>query len=100
MKGKRVPYVNNGIVPESKAKISIHDRGFLQGYSVFDTTRTFNHGVFRLDEHLARFFKPLKYSRIGPGVNKSELKSINKRLLAAYSGLAGTDITGQYLARL
>ena len=59
MADERVAYVNGKIVPESEAVISIRDRGFLQGDAVFDTTRTFGHRIFRLDEHLDRFFHSL-----------------------------------------
>jgi len=91
MKSERVAYVNGEIVPESQAKISIHDRGFLQGYSVFDTNRTFNHRIFKLTEHLERFFKSLKYARIEPGISKSELESITIDILAANLPLIGED---------
>ena len=49
MAGERVVYINGKTVPESEAKVSIHDRGFLLGDAVFDTTRTFGHRVFKLD---------------------------------------------------
>ena len=78
---QRVAYVNGEILPESDAKISIHDRGFLQGYSVFDTTRTFGHRIFKLDEHLDRFFKSLKYARIDPLIDKSELTRITMEVV-------------------
>lgn len=91
MKSERVAYVNREIVPERQPKISIHDRGFLQGYSVFDTTRTFNHRIFKLTEHLERFFKSLKYARIEPGISKNELESITIDILAANLPLIGED---------
>ena len=78
---ERVAYVNGEIIPESDAKISIHDRGFLQGYSVFDTTRTFGHRIFKLDEHLDRFFKSLKYARLDPLIDKSELSRITMEIV-------------------
>ena len=56
MTTERVAYINGEIVPESQATVSIRDRGFLQGDAVFDTTRTFRPKIFRLDEHLDRFF--------------------------------------------
>ena len=58
---ERVTYLNGEIVPESKAKISFRDRGFMLGDAVFDTTRTFGGKIFRLDEHLDRFLNSLKY---------------------------------------
>ena len=48
MNEDRIAYVNGEFVLEKDAVISIRDRGFLQGYSVFDTTRTFGHKIFKL----------------------------------------------------
>ena len=70
MAGERVVYINGKTVPESEAKVSIHDRGFLLGDAVFDTTRTFGHRVFKLQEHLDRLFDSLAYVRIEPGMSK------------------------------
>ena len=44
------------------------DRGFKLGDVVFDTSRTFNGSVFRLRDHLARFYRSLQYTRIDPGM--------------------------------
>lgn len=81
MNTERVAYINGQIVPESEAKVSIHDRGFLQGDAVFDTTRTFGHKIFRLGEHLDRFFESLKYMRIDPGVSKHQFADITQQVV-------------------
>ena len=83
MASERVAYVNGEIVQESHASISIHDRGFLQGYSVFDTTRTFKHKIFKLDEHLNRFYNSLKYARLDPGMDISQMAQITMQVLEA-----------------
>lgn len=83
MTSERVAYINGEIVPESQAKVSIRDRGFLQGDAVFDTTRTFGHRIFRLDEHLDRFFESLKYMRIDPGESKAGLAEITHQIVEA-----------------
>ena len=88
---ERVAYVNGEIIPESDAKISIHDRGFLQGYSVFDTTRTFGHRIFKLDEHLDRFFRSLKYARLDPLIDKSELSRITMEIVNTNLPLISDD---------
>ena len=91
MASERVAYVNGEIVPESQASISIHDRGFLQGYSVFDTTRTFNHKIFKLDEHLHRFYNSLKYARLDPGMDISQMAQITMQVLETNLPLIGDD---------
>ena len=83
MTQERVAYINGEIVPESEAKISIRDRGFLYGDAVFDTTRTFNHKIFKLNDHLDRFFQSLKYMRLDPGLTKSEFADLTHKVLNA-----------------
>jgi branched-chain amino acid aminotransferase len=91
MAQERVAYVNGKIVPDSEATISIHDRGFVAGDAVFDTTRTFGGKIFRLDEHLDRFFRSLKYMRIEPGVSKDELTSLTMQVVEANLPLLGEN---------
>ena len=79
------------MVPESEAVISIRDRGFLQGDAVFDTTRTFGHRIFRLDEHLTRFMESLKYMRIEPGLTKDDFVRLTMEVLNANLPLLDAD---------
>ena len=91
MTGERVAFVNGHIVPESEAVVSIRDRGFLQGDAVFDTTRTFGGRIFRLDEHLDRFFSSLKYMRIDPGLTKDDFARLTMEVLQANMPLLDDD---------
>ena len=81
MNEDRIAYVNGEFVLEKDAVISIRDRGFLQGYSVFDTTRTFGHKIFKLSEHLDRFYQSLKYARLNPQITKDQMAEITMELL-------------------
>ena len=91
MASERVAYVNGQIVPESKAVVSIRDRGFLSGDAVFDTTRTFGGRIFRLDEHLDRFFNSLKYMRMDPGLAKDDFARLTMKVLQANLPLLDDD---------
>ena len=81
MNNKRVAYVNGEIVPEIEAKVSYNDVGFLYGDAVFDTTRTFGGKIFRLQQHLDRFFQSLKYMRIDPLMTQDEMSDITMEVL-------------------
>ena len=81
MTQERVAYVNGNIVPESQATVSISDRGFILGDAVFDTTRTFGHVIFRLEEHLDRLYESLKWMRIDPQVTKEEMSDLTMEVL-------------------
>lgn len=50
----RLVYLNGEFVPESEAKISVFDRGFLYGDGIFETIRAYNGRLFRLGRHMER----------------------------------------------
>lgn len=81
MTKERVSYINGQIVPESEAKLSIRDLGFLYGDAVFDTTRTFGWKIFKLHEHLQRFYNSLKYMRIDPGIGQDQMANLTMQVL-------------------
>jgi branched-chain amino acid aminotransferase len=81
MAQERVAYIDGEIVPESEAKVSIRDAGFLAGDAVFDTTRTFGGEIYRLKEHLDRFYRSLKYMRIDPGMTKDRMAELTMQVL-------------------
>src|ERR1700757_332723 len=70
-------YVNGSFVPQSEAKVSIFDRGFTSGEGVYEVTRSFGHKLFKLDEHLGRLFRSLKYTRIDCGMPVAEMKKLS-----------------------
>ncbi|MDA8213375.1 MAG: branched-chain-amino-acid transaminase [Clostridia bacterium] len=47
-------FLNEKLVPEEEAKISVYDHGYLYGDGIFDTMRSYNGTVFRLERHLDR----------------------------------------------
>lgn len=66
----RIVCIDGNIVPPDEAKVSVYDRGFLYGDSVFETIRTYAGRPFALDEHMqrlersaARVFIPLPIER-------------------------------------
>ncbi|MDE0389736.1 MAG: aminotransferase class IV, partial [Rhodospirillales bacterium] len=88
---ERVCYFNGEIVPESRALVSFRDRSFRYGDGAFDTTRTFGHRLFKLEEHIVRFYKTLRYLRIDPGMAPSEMKRHTEEVLARNLHLLGPD---------
>lgn len=69
-------WLNGAYSLRSEAKIGMTDRGFRLGDVLFDTSRTFRGEVFRLREHLERFYRSLKYVRIDPGMSIGEMERI------------------------
>lgn len=48
--------INGEVVGPDKAKISVTSDAFLFGYAVFETIRTYNHKIFRVNDHLGRLY--------------------------------------------
>jgi branched-chain amino acid aminotransferase len=79
---ERVAWFNGKIVRESEVLIPFRDQGFLRGDAVFDMTRSFNGTAFRLEEHVARLYRSLKYLDIDPGLAPAEMVAISADVLA------------------
>lgn len=67
-------FIDGSRVAPEHAKVSVYDRGFLYGDTVFETIRTYGGAPFALDEHLARLARsaakvaiplPVPVERIG-----------------------------------
>jgi branched-chain amino acid aminotransferase len=91
MATERVAYFNGEIVPESQVKISLWDMGFLYGDAAFDVTRTFGGKIFKLREHLDRFYNSLKYMRLDPGMSKDQMADLTMQVLEANLPLRGEN---------
>jgi len=51
---EQIVYLNGSLIPRDEAKISPFDFGFLYGYALFESMRSYNGKVFRLSRHLDR----------------------------------------------
>jgi branched-chain amino acid aminotransferase len=78
---ERIVYLNGRYVPESEALVPFRDRSFLYGDGAFDMTRTFAHRMFRLEQHLERFARSLRYLGLDPGLDMAELATISHEVL-------------------
>ena len=88
---QRVVYLNGEFVTESEALVPFRDRGFRYGDAVFDMTRTFGHRIFKLKEHIERFYRSLRYVRIDPGLSPAEMTDITEEVLARNLHLLADD---------
>jgi branched-chain amino acid aminotransferase len=86
----RVAWFNGRYVPENEVRIPFRDSSWLYGDGCFDMTRSFNGALFKLQEHIDRLYRSLKYLRIDPGIGPREMMDAsqgvfdrNKHLLAA-----------------
>lgn len=88
---ERTAYHNGRYLPESAIVVPFRDRGFLYGDAAFDTTRTFRHRPFRLEEHVARLYRSLRVLRIDPGLPPAEMAAVSEEVLERNRHLLGPD---------
>ncbi len=79
--GKHLVFLNGEMLPPDQAKISVFDTAVTLGDTVTESTRTFGHRPFKLDNHIKRLYKSLKVSRINPGHSPEEMTAITLQVL-------------------
>ena len=89
-----IVYLNHEMVPATQAHLKIYDMGVVLGATVTEMVRTFHHRLFRLDEHLARLARSLRYVRLDIGRTMEEFAAAldelvqhNAKLLSAKDDL-------------
>jgi branched-subunit amino acid aminotransferase/4-amino-4-deoxychorismate lyase len=80
-------YLNGQLQPASQAHLAIFDAGIVLGATVTEMTRTFHHRLFRLDNHVERLFRSLRYVRIDIGLTHAELAAISTEVAAHNAAL-------------
>ena len=66
-------YIDGNFYPESEAKISVFDHGFLYGDGVFEGIRSYNGVVFKLKEHIDRLYNSAKAIMLDIPMTKDEM---------------------------
>ncbi|RJS85006.1 branched-chain-amino-acid transaminase [Candidatus Bathyarchaeota archaeon] len=66
-------YIDGEYFPESEAKISVFDHGFLYGDGVFEGIRSYNGIVFKLKEHIDRLYHSARAIMLEIPLTKEEM---------------------------
>ena len=80
LSNSRVAWFNGQWMPEGQVVIPFRDRSWKYGDGAFDMTRTFNHRAFRLQEHIDRFYRSLRYIGIDPGMQPKEMIRLSEEI--------------------
>jgi branched-chain amino acid aminotransferase len=79
----RVIFMNDRLVPENEARVSVFDHGLLYGDGVFEGLRSYSGRVFRLDAHLDRLWASAKAICLDIPLSKETVaKAVNDTLAA------------------
>ncbi|MFO0888025.1 MAG: aminotransferase class IV [Isosphaeraceae bacterium] len=84
-------FLNGRMVPFSEARLPVYDAGIVLGATVTEMTRTFRHQPWKLDAHLDRLDRSLRYVRMDIGIPRERLEDISRELVAHNAGLIDRD---------
>ena len=74
-----IVYLNGQYLPNTEARVSVDDRGFLFADGVYEVSPAYQGRLFRFDKHLERITRGLSELRIA--FNPSGLAGVHERLL-------------------
>ena len=78
---ERIAYFNGEYVPESHVLIPYRDRGFRCGDGCFDTERTVGGKIFKLEQHVDRLFRSMRYLRIEIPQSREEIAEATREVV-------------------
>jgi D-alanine transaminase len=78
----RTVYVNGDYLPESEAKVSIFDRGFLMADGVYEVTSVLDGKLIDFEGHLKRLERSLKELEMSCPVSADELLAMHRELVS------------------
>lgn len=67
-------YLNGKLVEKEDARVSVFDHGYLYGDGVFEGIRAYNGLIFRLEQHLDRFYRSAHTIMLKIPLSKEEIK--------------------------
>ncbi|MBI5180927.1 MAG: branched-chain-amino-acid transaminase [Nitrospirae bacterium] len=76
-------YLNGKIVPKEKALVSVFDHGFLYGDGIYETLMVYNGKIFKIDEHIKRFFQSAKMTGFKMPMTKPQIEAAFYKTLKA-----------------
>ncbi|WP_371037989.1 D-amino-acid transaminase [Rhodosalinus sp. FB01] len=77
----RTVYVNGDYLPETEAKVSVFDRGFLFADGVYEVTSVLDGKLIDFDGHAARLDRSLTELSLSSPVDRDELLEIHRELV-------------------
>ncbi|MSO69836.1 MAG: branched-chain amino acid aminotransferase [Alphaproteobacteria bacterium] len=75
MANQPILFINGEYKPLSETTISVLDQGFLLGDGVFDVVSAWKGVIFKLDQHLDRFFDSLRATRLQTPMSREDWRA-------------------------
>jgi len=74
-------YLNGSMIPASQAALPVYDSGVVLGTSVTELVRTFDHRLYRFDQHLDRLARSMQSVGLSTAIGRDELVRIAGELV-------------------
>jgi len=79
----RMIFMNDSLVPEHEAKVSVFDHGLLYGDGVFEGIRVYSGKVFLIDEHVERLYESAEAIRLEIPMTRAAMAQALNETVAA-----------------
>jgi branched-chain amino acid aminotransferase len=76
-----IAYLNGTFIPQAEARLPVYDAGIVLGATVTEMIRTFGHRPFKLEEHLARLYRSMKYVRFETELTRQEMRAATLKVI-------------------
>jgi len=76
-------WINNALVDEKDAKVSVFDHGLLYGDGVFEGIRVYSSKIFELDAHLKRLYESAEVIRLKIDMTHEQLADVTRKTVEA-----------------
>lgn len=86
-----VVFLSGKMLPASQAKLNIYDLGIILGATVTEMTRTFKKQPFRLEDHVDRLLRSLKYTRLETGMTRDDFLKATRQLIEHNAAIIPDD---------
>lgn len=88
---ERLVYLDGAWVPQTEARVSIFDHGFLFGDGVFEGIRAYGGHPFRLAEHVERLYESAHSIQLEIGLTREEMSAL------VYESLRRNGLSDAYI---
>ncbi|MCS6933126.1 MAG: aminotransferase class IV [Acetobacteraceae bacterium] len=78
---RSLAYADGAFLPLAEATVSMRDHGFMYADMTYDVLQVWRGGIFRLEDHLDRFFASLAGLRLDPGLSREEVRGVLRELV-------------------
>ncbi len=86
-----IAYLKGEFIPASEAMLPVYDAGIVIGATVTEMIRTFRHKPFRLEDHVDRLYRSMRYVRFQPPLDRDGMIEVTRHVMEHNAALIPED---------